>query len=186
MAPVDLVGSKIEVRKALLTARRSRPESTLRNADARLWRHLSDLVRVTRPSVVAAYEPFGTEPGAHLSGPLPRLLARHAAVRVLVPVLLADNDLDWRDWDDDDLLGEAEIAAADLVIAPALAVDTTGVRLGRGGGSYDRALARVAPDVPIVALVHDGEFAHSLPAQPHDRRVTAVITPTAGMIRLPQ
>ena len=66
------------------------------------------------------------------------------------------------------------------VIVPGLAVSTDGIRLGRGGGSYDRALARVGPDVPIVALLRDGEFGVQVPAEPHDRAVTGVITPAKG------
>jgi 5-formyltetrahydrofolate cyclo-ligase len=59
------------------------------------------------------------------------------------------------------------------------------VRLGRGGGSYDRALSRIRPNALVVALLYDGELVETLPAEPHDRRVTAVILPGYGLIRLP-
>jgi 5-formyltetrahydrofolate cyclo-ligase len=72
-----------------------------------------------------------------------------------------------------------------MVVVPAVAVDARGVRLGRGGGSYDRALARVAPDTLVVALLHDGEVVEELPYEPHDRRVDAVITPSGGLVMLP-
>ncbi|MBM0260688.1 5-formyltetrahydrofolate cyclo-ligase, partial [Micromonospora sp. 4G55] len=78
-------------------------------------------------------------------------------------------------------LGRAAIGEAELVVVPALAVDHRGLRLGRGGGSYDRALARVPGRVLIVALLHDGELVEALPAQPHDRPVHAVITPSGGL-----
>jgi 5-formyltetrahydrofolate cyclo-ligase len=191
---VDLVAAKNTLRSALLKARRERSAHELTMASLRVLVALSDLVRTTQPTVIATYIPFGTEPGAHLPRPLPEILAQDSAVvsagvemRVLVPELLPDNDLDWRDWQDaDGRLGVGAISRADLVIVPALAVDERGVRLGRGGGSYDRALARVRPGVPVVALLYDGEVAHMLPAQPHDRRVSAVITPTTGMVRLPR
>jgi 5-formyltetrahydrofolate cyclo-ligase len=184
---VDLGPTKTTLRSALLKARRERPAAQLTLASLRLLIALSDLVRTTQPAVIATYLPFGAEPGAHLPRPLPELLAEStAAVRVLVPELLEDNDLDWRDWRyPDGRLGVNAISRADLVIVPALAVDEQGVRLGRGGGSYDRALARVRPGIPVVALLHDGELAHTLPAHTHDRRVSAVITPTGGMVRLP-
>jgi 5-formyltetrahydrofolate cyclo-ligase len=191
VSPVDLraplARDKKAARSALLTARRERTPDQLAEASRLLLVQLSDLVRATQPAVIAAYEPFGSEPGVHLDRSLPeRLASLDSALRVLVPVLLADNDLDWRDWNDPGgRLGVAAIAEADLVIVPALAVDRTGGRLGRGGGSYDRALARVRPGVPIIALLHEGEVAHSLPTHSHDRRVTAVMTPTGGMIRLP-
>lgn len=191
MSPVDLPAplatNKTAARSALLTARRQLTPDQLAQASRLLLVQLSDLVRTKHPAVIATYEPFGSEPGVHLDRPLPeRLASAGGALHVLVPILMADNDLDWRDWNDPSgRLGVTAIAEADLVIVPALAVDRTGVRLGRGGGSYDRALARVRPGVPIIALLHDGEVAHSLPAQPHDCRVTAVMTPTGGMIRLP-
>ena len=71
-----------------------------------------------------------------------------------------------------------------MVVVPAVAVDRAGVRLGRGGGSYDRVLARVPPGVPVIALLYDGELCAALPAGPHDRRVTAVVTPSAGFVPL--
>jgi 5-formyltetrahydrofolate cyclo-ligase len=69
------------------------------------------------------------------------------------------------------------------VIAPALAVSSTGMRLGRGGGSYDRVLARVAPNILTIAPVYDTELVASLPAEPHDRPVRAAITPSGGLVR---
>ena len=50
------------------------------------------------------------------------------------------------------------------MLVPAIAVDHSGMRLGRGGGSYDRALARVGTPVPTVALLYDGEFLPHVPA----------------------
>lgn len=182
----DLVPAKQRARSALLKARRSRSTRELEEADAAILSHLSAFIQKVRPKIIALYQPFGTEPGAHLPRPLPEYFAGHvagstAAVGVLVPVLREDRDLDWRDWRAPH--GPGRIEDAELVIVPALAVDRTGIRLGRGGGSYDRALGRT--DVDKIALLHDGELAHRLPAQPHDQRVSGVITPTAGLIRLP-
>jgi 5-formyltetrahydrofolate cyclo-ligase len=114
----------------------------------------------------------------------------------LLPVLLPDLDLDWAVYDgalvparfglrepSGPRLGPAAIGSAALVVVPAVAVDRRGVRLGRGGGSYDRALARVPAGTMIVAALYDGELVDALPADPHDVRVTAVATPS-GLTRL--
>jgi 5-formyltetrahydrofolate cyclo-ligase len=110
---------------------------------------------------------------------------------VLLPILYADNDLGWgiapgaADLVPGRLglseppvdLGSGAIATADLVICPAVAVARDGVRLGRGGGSYDRALARVRPGTPIWAAVYDSEIVEALPSDTHDHLVDAALTP---------
>ena len=111
-------------------------------------------------------------------------------VRVIVPETLPDLDLEWRDLRADGSegprLGHEGIAAAWLILTPALAVDRSGTRLGQGGGCYDRALARRGPDAFVVAIVNDEEYAESpLPRDSHDVRVDAVITPGAGLTPIP-
>jgi 5-formyltetrahydrofolate cyclo-ligase len=131
------------------------------------------------------------------TGPLLAELAARG-VRVLQPVLRPDFDLDWVVDDGSRLVSEVHdslsepsgprlgpegIGTADLVLVPALAVDRSGMRLGHGGGCYDRALTRVAPGVLVVALLNDGEITDTpIPAEPHDRRVDAVATPS-GVLR---
>ncbi|QWW20592.1 5-formyltetrahydrofolate cyclo-ligase [Schaalia sp. 19OD2882] len=76
------------------------------------------------------------------------------------------------------------LACADVVLAPALAVDASGTRLGQGGGWYDRALLHVREGVPVVAAVFDEEVlpAGTIPRETHDRSVNAVITPTRVLL----
>ncbi|WP_443607763.1 5-formyltetrahydrofolate cyclo-ligase [Actinoplanes flavus] len=282
---------KIALRARLLTVRRSLSDIALASAAAKLHDQTLALVRAAHPITIAAYVPIGSEPG----GPdLPYRLAEAlpAGGRLLLPVLLPDNDLDWAAFTGDltpaprglreptgPRLGPAGLRHADLILVPALAVALDGTRMGRGGGSYDRALSRLdapghgphtqapphlnapghsphdqapgshnapassphdqipgfhnAPGSPhdqipgsdnapgrgphdqvpahadgpgdpsrahhggvatphssdrirpsgprIVALLHDGEDVDTVPAEPHDRRVHAVITPTGGL-----
>jgi len=139
-----------------------------------------DALREAR--VVAAYVSYGTEPPT--GDLIDALTAR--GVRVLVPLLLEDRDLAWTAHGDPTAtpLGRDAIADADAVVLPALLVDVDGNRLGQGGGSYDRALVRVPPGTPLVALVHDNEVRASgeVPADDHDRRVTYAVTPTRVVV----
>lgn len=77
-------------------------------------------------------------------------------------------------------LGPSAIGEAALVLVPALAVDRRGVRLGRGGGWYDRSLILARPGTALLAVVRDDEVVDELPREPHDVPVTGVVTPTAG------
>jgi 5-formyltetrahydrofolate cyclo-ligase len=173
--------SKAAARQYLLGSRRARP-------------HSGDLLATARaqPEVLAArrvalYVSMGAEPqtGALIDW----LLA--TGRDVLLPILYADNDLGWgvapgaADLVPGRLglseppvdLGPDAIATADLVICPAVAVARDGVRLGRGGGSYDRALARVRPGTPIWAAVYEAEIVEALPSDDHDQLVHAALTP---------
>jgi 5-formyltetrahydrofolate cyclo-ligase len=130
---------------------------------------------------VAAYVPLRTEPGSV------ELLAAlvDAGVAVLVPITLTDRDLDWAYWSPSGLaapLGSSAIASADAVLVPALAVAADGTRLGRGGGSYDRALPRCAPSAIVAAVLFDGELVESLPRDEWDRPVTAAVTPSGWLM----
>jgi 5-formyltetrahydrofolate cyclo-ligase len=198
--------AKTALRSQLLASRRSRTTPDRRAAAAAIHSALQALVRQRHPSTIAAYVPIGSEPG----GDLPSMLSPLS--RVLLPVLLPDGDLDWAAYDGTlqpgargllepvgPRLGVDAVVDADLVIVPALAVDATGLRLGRGGGSYDRVLDRLArpsPAIPdergalvagpmTVALLFDGELVESVPAEPHDGRVHAVITPSGGLTLIP-
>jgi 5-formyltetrahydrofolate cyclo-ligase len=81
-------------------------------------------------------------------------------------------------------LGLDAIAAADVILAPALAIDRLGHRLGQGGGCYDRALPRASGEV--IAVIADDELVEAVPTEAHDLPVAAVVTPSAGLMRFPR
>lgn len=170
---------KASLRPGLLAARREATAVRDRDADARaLAAHVGTLVGelgLTEGDTVAAYEAMRTEPPT--AATIDELAAH--GIRVVVPVTLPDNDLDWCDVSDDRRmpLGPDVVSAAGLVLAPGLAVDTTGVRLGRGGGSYDRALARRADSARVLVVLHPGEVREGpLPRDSHDVPVDGVLT----------
>jgi 5-formyltetrahydrofolate cyclo-ligase len=154
-----------------------------------------DLPEVQMAGTVAAYVSVGTEPDSR--GLIFALWKR--GTYVLLPVLRPDGDLDWASYEGPDSLaagprgllepverrrGVTAITSADLVIVPALAVDSAGHRLGRGGGSYDRALARVGTAILTVAMLYDGELVAEVPVTDHDQPIRAVALPGAGISRL--
>lgn len=69
----------------------------------------------------------------------------------------------------------------DLVIAPLLAFDRQGGRMGQGGGHYDRTLAmlRARGPVFVLGLAYAGQEVASLPQEPHDQRLDAILTEKA-------
>lgn len=180
---------KSELRARLLAARRAVPaEVRAAEADA-LTAALTDFLRGRQ--TVCAYVPVASEPGS------PALLdaLRDAGLRVLLPVTLADQPLQWAEYTPGGLvkagfgllepegprLAPKVIGQADAFIVPALAVDRHGVRLGRGAGFYDRSLSLRSPNAELIAVVRDEEFVDALPAEPHDVPMTHVATPGGGV-----
>jgi 5-formyltetrahydrofolate cyclo-ligase len=191
----QLAGDKAELRRRLLAFRRALTPAELTAGGRSIRDAVLDLPETQMAGTVAAYWSVGTEPGTH--GLLFGLWKRGSYV--LLPVLLPDGDLDWASYEGPDSLrpgprglmeptepvrGVGAVCSADLVLVPALAVDQSGLRLGRGGGSYDRALARVGAQVPTVALLYDPELLDRVPGGPHDQRVRMVARPSAGVTRL--
>lgn len=192
----DLIARKADLRIRVVAARRRLGEPE-RSAAGRLLRDaVLDAPQAQMAGVVAAYVSVGSEPDTR--GLIFALWKR--GTYVLLPRLREDNDLDWASYEGPESLvpgprgllepaepprGVSAITSADLVIVPALAADRGGNRLGRGGGSYDRALARVGAAVPTIALLYDGELLGEVPAGRHDQRIRAVAQPAEGIIRLP-
>ncbi|MFG2959702.1 5-formyltetrahydrofolate cyclo-ligase [Streptomyces sp. NPDC048291] len=164
-------------------------------ADA-LAGHALELPELAHARTVAAYVSVGPEPGTRTL--LDALVTR--GVRVLLPALLPDHDLDWGAYTGEDSLARVQhggkmalfepsgerlgpdaVLGADVVLLPGLAVDARGMRLGRGGGSYDRVVARLeraGARPALVVLLYDTEVVGRVPAQAHDRPVQAVVTPS--------
>ncbi|MEU7303720.1 5-formyltetrahydrofolate cyclo-ligase [Streptomyces sp. NPDC007206] len=193
---------KRTLRRALLSVRNRLTDDDVAVTARTLAERALELPELARARTVAAYVSVGTEPGT------PALLdaLRARGVRVLLPALLPDNDLDWGEYTGPDSLarvrhggkmallepsgarlGPDAVTDADVVLLPGLAVDAGGMRLGRGGGSYDRVLARLerAGARPrLVVLLYDTEVVAHVPAEAHDKPVHAVVTPS-GVRRFP-
>ena len=189
--------SKARYRGELQAKRRAVSAAAHRAEAEQLCGYLADAVRGT--ATVCAYLPVGTEPGSEAL--LDRL--RELCEVVLLPVTRTGPDgehlpLRWGEYVPGKLvsgrfglrepgqpwLEPSAIAQASVMLVPALAVDHAGVRLGRGGGFYDRSLPLCAPGTRLVAVVRDDELVDSLPTEPHDVRMTHALTPAGGLIAL--
>ncbi|MFF0503421.1 5-formyltetrahydrofolate cyclo-ligase [Streptomyces fimicarius] len=186
--------AKSSLRRELLAARALLTKEDAVRSAAVLAAAALGLPELADARTVAAYVSVGREPGTRAL--LEALRGR--GVRVLLPVLLPDNDLDWAAYEgpehllpagrgllepDGPRLGPDAVLDADTVLLPGLAVDGAGMRLGRGGGSYDRVLARLTAagaHPALVVLLYDDEVVARVPSEPHDHPVDAVVTPAGA------
>jgi len=68
-----------------------------------------------------------------------------------------------------------DTADLDLILVPAVAFDFQGVRLGHGGGHYDRLLAGMKRTFRLGIAFH-AQVIDRLPREPHDQTVHAILT----------
>lgn len=66
----------------------------------------------------------------------------------------------------------------DVIILPGLGFDRRCRRLGRGKGYYDRFIANLRSDVPLIGVCFDEQVVERIPTEPHDRPIDYVLTPT--------
>ena len=170
MNDVDLTAAKRALRNQLLAARALHVQEV--DCAEQFTEALLDLAE--DDLTVACYLSFGDEPETRTFVEA----AFGAGKRVLLPVANADGSMHWVAFNGETEPGifgfdepkgrPANLADANLVIVPALAVDETGHRLGRGKGYYDRALTGANEDTLVIALVHEGEVLPVVPTEPHD------------------
>jgi 5-formyltetrahydrofolate cyclo-ligase len=191
-AATQLIPSKLALRRTVKAQREARTSAERESAGRSIAAVGLELPRLRRAECVALYASLPDEPSTDRL----REGLRELRIRVLLPVVAGGRNLDWAE-DAGRLAttgslglpepagpraGAAELGKAQVVIVPALAVDTIGTRLGRGRGYYDTALTQAHPDALILALVHDSEVLDAgttpIPREPHDLAVHGVITPT--------
>lgn len=200
--PAQTAQLKRELRGRLRAERRRRygddTGSRRRAAEGEaLVRHAAPLLELVTAALastgvarVAAYHPTPTEADVM---PLAAALASRGA-QVVFPAA-AGHELEWITWDghsaflpspgkgfgrepEGERLGPHALEQAVLVLAPAVAVDRTGTRIGHGAGYYDRALPHRPAGTPVVAVIHPSELLEpgTLPREAHDVPIDAVLT----------
>lgn len=195
---LDITASKRALRHCMLQRRRCVDAAQRADAGRRLAK-LAGQYAAALPAhaLVAAYVSMGTEiPTLSM---IEALLA--SRLRVLVPRLGSGLEIGWSGLNaisdvsepEADMprtasgalrprepsgatLGPGALREADLIIVPALAVDSAGTRLGRGGGWYDRALPERNTNARILAVCWPWEVVRTaLPKQDHDVPVDDVL-----------
>ena len=124
---------------------------------------------IERAQVIASFQSYGDEPDTFSLNEILRTQGKQIFLTRMNP----DKSLTW--LHEGRQVSDEELASIDVVILPALAVDVRGVRLGQGGGSFDRAL----PLLPgwKVALIDSASLSvDNLIEEEHDVRVNAVAT----------
>ncbi len=190
MTIADPLTAKIALRVFL---RNQRKQLALEHPDAD-WRiaevaraPLARLFPNPEGKIAAVYHGLGSEVS-------PRILAdqlAEAGWALALPAVLDkdDGEMVFRHWDREtplvhDAIGlrspphQAPVVQPDLVITPLLAFQSDGLRLGQGGGYYDRALEalRAEKTVFVLGLAYSGQQAENLPHEPHDQRLDAILT----------
>ncbi|MGI8840529.1 MAG: 5-formyltetrahydrofolate cyclo-ligase [Caulobacteraceae bacterium] len=178
--------AKVALRAAL--RRRRRALARAHPDAASLAAAFLPLSRLPAFRVVAGYRPIGSEldPGPSLA----RLAAAGAAIALPAApgregpmIFRAAGPLDALV---PDALGipapppSAPSLIPDLILAPVLAFDRRGGRLGQGGGHFDRAIAalRAAGPLLVIGLAFAGQEVDAVPLEDHDRRLDAILSET--------
>ena len=183
ISPMDAITSqKVELRRELKLRRAAR-EYDPEIAGA-LCVSLAELCLENGASRIACYLAYGDEPDTEIFIDW----ALESGIEVILPISKSDGTLDWVRFNGEtrpgifgfpEPVGEPEsLAGVDLIFIPALAIDRSGQRMGKGKGFYDRALGSLEQKAPVVAIVFDKELVEVIPTEDHDHPVDAVVTPS--------
>jgi 5-formyltetrahydrofolate cyclo-ligase len=184
----DAEPAKPGLRAACIAARRALSARDRALETAGFTEHLLQLRTALAARRIAAYLSSRIEPDTR---PFLNMVIADGA-EIILPVAREDGLMDWVAADGEserpsalgvpepigDILSPLALDAVELIIAPALAVDRAGHRLGKGRGYYDRMLSTMVHRPPVFALVRDPEVVAALPHEPFDQAVDGAITPT--------
>lgn len=191
MTALSATDLKKDMRRTAKLARAQAFERAGAEAAAAVARHGIAFAGKSAPAVVSGFLAIGEE-----IDPTP-LMVRLAAegYRLALPVMEGKGKpLVFRAWQPGDELAEtmwgireplpaAETLEPDIVLGPLLAFDTTGYRLGYGGGFYDRTLARLRALKSIVSIgiAFDEQRVDAVPHVDYDERLDWVLTPSGAL-----
>ncbi len=193
MTPREL---KAEMRRERLALRDAIAPEERAEKSLAMVRHAADAVRLQPGEIVSGFLPIRSE--ADIRPLMTRLGERGA--RLCVPVILDKQTIVFRE-----LVDGAQLVASgfgtigpgpdapeldpDLMLVPLSAFDRTGHRIGYGAGYYDRAIDRLwqkGLDPQLIGIAFDCQEVPSVPAEPHDVRLDAILTESGLQIFSPE
>jgi 5-formyltetrahydrofolate cyclo-ligase len=185
-----LQDKKAQIRRDVLVRRNALEPAERAHASATIRRRLAALAPIATARTLLAFAAFGSE--VDLDPLLADLIQRGTGV--FLPFVetfspprlgiarvkdlqtdLAPSRLGIRE-PDAKRRRPARVDRIDVVIAPGVAFDTAGGRIGYGGGFYDHLLPRLRPGTPVIAAAFATQLVARVPESPHDRRVDIVVT----------
>lgn len=178
----DIASQKAEARKAAF-ARRKAAHVPGMDRTGPLLTHLN----APRGRIIAGYMPIRTE-----IDPLPAMTALSRDNAICVPIVQGPGQpLIFRAWMPDAVMEKGAFGALipadgaelvpDLLIVPLVAFTAQAYRLGYGGGFYDRTLEQLNaanPDTQAIGFAYDAQITETLPLEPTDRQLSAIVTET--------
>jgi 5-formyltetrahydrofolate cyclo-ligase len=180
----DPAAEKARLRERMRRARAAIPAAERGRLAARIESRVLTVPGLAEARTVLVFYSFGSEPETDVL--VRRLHAR--GKRLLLPYL-AEGGMEAAEVRVTDELVPSgygpreptrrvpvEPAEVEAVIAPGLAFDRRGCRLGYGGGHYDRFLARLGPGAVRVGVGFAAQLVDELPAEPHDERLHWIVT----------
>jgi 5-formyltetrahydrofolate cyclo-ligase len=184
----DPAGAKAQMRKQAAKIRQQEADNHP-DAAERLAGYCHLLLDSFGRGVYAAYLPIRSE-----ISPLPLIAALHdAGQATAMPVTPTEGQpLSFRLWAVGDVLEDGpygtrqppvggKTVVPDVILAPLLAFDLGGWRLGYGGGFYDRTIADFAArglQASVVGLAYDGQKLDKVPVGTYDMPLDAVLSPS--------
>ena len=149
-----------------------------------------DTVPLATDEIVSAYRPIFSE-----LDPTPLMEALHVrGIRLCVPVITGPaRPLAFRVWTPGarmetgafgaEIPADAPETTPTLLVAPLLAFDRRLMRLGYGGGFYDRTLERLRANGAVRAYgyAYAEQEVNAVPREPTDQSLDGVVTP-GGLI----
>lgn len=181
---VDLPSDKKTLRRYYSGLRNALSDAERSEASRKICEAIRSLDEYGKAECVAAFSALGAEPDLSLLFSEKRLfLPRfNAEKEVYEMVYVSDTarDLVVGKYGIAEPRRELEAAGENwcrenlLYLVPAVACDSQGVRLGRGGGYYDRLLENCR--MPAIGVIFDCQLAERLPAEEHDIRLAMAVT----------